>query len=308
MQIGATVENNSLILSGSVDEGSVRLYPLEEGLIMILTEVKSNTGIPRLMQYVPPDYLFMKLYLPDYHLDTAVKSGFEHYQITSPGVLLYNSHLELRSLFKIRQRFKIVAFAIHADWLKQNFQADSIFSQKRLFELPLFRFKNVTPAILQSALNLFVLKTDVGPFNLRMKAIAYDMLSQLFSAFEIKKDSNLSAFKYQSDIEAIFRIREQLLAIEDVNYPTIDVLAKQAAMSPSKLKALFRTVFGMPVFEFYQQHRLAYARHLIEARKLTIGEIGLKIGYNNLSKFSQAYKKQFGYLPYQTLLPDRAII
>jgi transcriptional regulator GlxA family with amidase domain len=64
----------------------------------------------------------------------------------------------------------------------------------------------------------------------------------------------------------------------------------------------------MSVFEFYQFHRLDYARHLIEGRKLTIREVGLKIGYNNLSKFSQAYKKQFGYLPHQTLLPDRAII
>ncbi|TWJ03382.1 helix-turn-helix protein [Mucilaginibacter frigoritolerans] len=308
IQIGAKFENNSLILSGSADDGSIRLFPLEEGLIMILTEVKSNLEIPKLMQYVPADYLFFKLYLPDYHLDTAVKSGFEYYQITTPGVLLYNSQLELRSLFKVRQRIKIVSFAMRADWLKQTSQADSIFSEKRLFEVPLFRFEQVTPAILQSALNLFTLKTDTGSVHLRMKAIAYDMLSQFFSAFDLRTASNLSAFKHQSDIEAIFRIREQLLDHKEMNYPTIEVLAKQVAMSPSKLKTLFSSVFGMSVFEFYQHHRLNYARHLIEARKLTIGEVGLKIGYNNLSKFSQAYKKQFGYLPHQTLLPDRAII
>jgi len=308
IQVGATVKNNSLILSGSSDEGSITLFTLEEGLTMLLTEVKSNLSIPKLQQYVPPDYLFMKLYLPDYHLDTAVRAGLGYSQITSPGVLLYNSHLELKSLFKVRQRFKILSFAMHRDWLKQTLQPGSIFSENQLFEAPLFRFKQVTPAILQAALNLFTLKTDVGPLSLRMKAIAYDMLSELFSAFDLKESLTLSALKYQNDIGAIFRIREQLLDTEDVKYPTIDVLAKQAAMSPSKLKSLFRSVFGISIFEFYQQHRLAYARQLIEARELTIGEIGLKIGYNNLSKFSQAYKKQFGYLPHQTLLPDRAII
>ena len=308
IQIGATVENNNLILSGSADEGSISLFPLEEGLIMILTEVKSNSDIPKLMQYVPPGYLFIKLYLPDHHLYTMVKSGSECYQITNPGALLYNSQLELKSIFKIRQRFKIVSFAMHTDWLKQTFPSDSIFSEKLLFEAPLFRFEHITPAILQSALNLFTLKTDAGPLNLRIKAIAYDVLSHLFSAFNIRKGANLSAFKYQSDIEAIFRIREQLLDNAGANYPTIDVLAKQAAMSPSKLKTLFRSVFGVPVFEFYQYHRLDHARKLIEGRKLSIAEVGLKIGYNNLSKFSQAYKKQFGYLPNQTLLPDRAII
>lgn len=308
LQVGATVENNSLTLNGSADEGSIRLFVLEEGLTMILTEVKSNLSISKLRLNMPPDYLFIKLYLPECHLDTVAKYDFEYYQISTPGVLLYNSHVELKSLFKIRQRFKIVSFAMHADWLKQTFHSDSIFSEKRLFEVPLFKFEHVTPAILQSALNLFTLKIDAGPLNLRMKAIAYDILSHLFSAFDIRAGSNLSAFKYQSDVEAIFRIREQLLDMEDMNYPTVDVLAKQAAMSASKLKTLFRSVFGMSVFEFYRYHRLDYARHLIEGRKLSIGEVGLKIGYNNLSKFSQAYKKQFGFLPNQTLLPDRAII
>jgi AraC-like DNA-binding protein len=308
IQIGITVESNSLILSGSADEGTIRLFPLEEGLIMILTEINSNLSIPRLQQYLPPDYLFMKLYLPDYHLDTAVKSGFEYYQIKTPGVLLCNSHLELRSIFKIRQHFKIVSFAIHADWLKQTFPSDSIFSEKRLFDVPLFKFENVTPAILQSALNLFTIKPNARLLNLRMKAIAYDMLNDLFLAFDPRKDSNSPVFKYQSDIEVIFRIREQLLDHKEMNYPTVDVLAKQAAMSPSKLKTLFRSVFGMSIFEFYQHHWLAYARQLIEGRQFSIAEVGSKIGYNNLSKFAQAYKKQFGYLPHQTLLPDRAII
>lgn len=300
MQIGATVENNSLILNGSAEEGLIGLFPLEKGLIMILTEVDSNLGIRKLMPYVPADYLFMKLYLPDHHLTTTVKSEFDYYQVASPGVLLYNSHLKLSSLFNDKKRFKIVSFAIHTDWLTQTFPSDSIFSEKQLFEGPFFRFQNTTPAILQSALNLFTLITDPNPGRLRMKAIAFDMLSQLFSAFDLHSHAALS-FKNQNDIQTIFKIRERLLNTTEMSYPTVDVLAKQAAMSPSKLKTLFRSVFGMSVFEFYQHHRLDYSRHLIEERKLSIGEIGLKIGYSNLSKFSQAYKKRFGYLPHETL-------
>ena len=306
-QVGGIVENNSIILKGAMDEGSIRILVLEEGLIMVLTEIKSNLSIADLELNIPPDYLFLKLYLPDSHLDTMVKYDLKYDQITTPGVLLYNSHVKLKSLFKIRQRFKIVSFVLHADWLKKTFHGDSIFSEHQLFDLPLFKFEHIKPAILQSALNLFTLKIDEGPVNLRMKAIAYDLLSHLFSAFDVKPNSNRSALKHQSDIEAVFRVREQLLDMEEMNYPTIDVLAKQAGMSASKLKTLFHSVFDMPIFEFYQYHRLGYARNLIEGRKLTIGEVGLKIGYNNLSKFSQAYKRQFGYLPHQTLLPDRAI-
>lgn len=228
VRIGATIENGSLLLDGSADQGTIRLFPLENGLIMILTEVKSNVSIPKLQDHLPPDYLFMKLYLPEYSLDTAVKSGFEYYQITTPGVLLCNSRLQLRSIFKIQQQFKILSFAMHADWLRQTFPSNSIFSEKRLFDSPFFRFENVTPAILQSALNLFTFKIASGAFHLRMKAIAYDMLSDLFLAFDLEAGANFSTFKYQSDIEAIFRIREQLLSYKEINYPTIEVLAKQS--------------------------------------------------------------------------------
>ena len=308
VQIGATVENDSLLLKGSAEEGLIKMFPLENGLILILTELRSNSSVSKLKNYLPQDYLFMKLYLPDYHLNTAVKSGFEYHQITSPGVLLCNSRVQLTSIFKIRQRFKVVSFAMHADWLKQTFPSGSLFTEKGIFEAPLFKFENVVPAILQSGLNLFTPKSDTGNFRLRMRAIAYDMLSDLCSAFDRQASSNCSGFKNQSDIETIFRIREQLLDDKDMNYPTVEVLAKQAAMSSTKFKALFSSVFGMSVYEFYQHNRLIYARHLIEGRMLTVGEVGLKIGYNNLSKFARAYKKKFGFLPNRTLLPDRAII
>lgn len=300
-QIGATVENNSLVFNGSANEGLVQLFTLEEGLTMVLTEIKSNLSLSKLQLKMPEDYLFIKLYLPDFQLETIARTDVEHYQISTPGVLLYNSYLELKSLFKVQERFKIVSFAMHADWLRKTLDADSSIAKKELFEAPFFMYENVTPAVLQSALNLFTLKADTAALNLRMKSIVYDILSELFLTFDGQKSSALSASKYQDDIDAVFKIREQLLDLKDTKYPTIDILAKQAAMSPSKLKTVFRSVFGMSIFEFYQHHRLTYARHLIIARKLTIGEIGLKIGYNNLSKFSQAYKKQFGYLPNQTL-------
>lgn len=306
-QIGAAVENNRLVLNGSADEGSIRLYPLEDGLTLVLTEVKPHVDISMFRVPGESQYLFMKMYLPDYHLNTAVRSTLDNYQIETPGVMLYNSHLELRSLFKSRQRFKIVSFAMQADWIKRTAHPDAIFSNIELLNSPLFRFEQVSPSVLQSALNLFDLTADTGSFHLRLKAIAYDILSHLFSSFNKPIVSNLSAARLQSDIETIFRVKAQLEVVENGNYPTIDVLAQQAAMSPSKLKTLFRSVFGMSVFEFYQRNRLNYARDLIQTRAFSISEIGFKIGYSNLSKFSRAYKKQFGYLPHQTQLPDRAI-
>lgn len=45
LQIGASAENNRLILFGSAGEGSIIVYTIEEGLTMIIAEVNSNESI-----------------------------------------------------------------------------------------------------------------------------------------------------------------------------------------------------------------------------------------------------------------------
>lgn len=308
VQLGGRVENMTVILDKKDEIGSASLHVLEEGLTLILTEVKSNAVISNLKLNLPEDYLFIKLYLPDNHFNTLARFEQEHLKITSPGVLLYNSRLYLKSFFNVRSQYKVVSFAMHADWIGKTFAGDTFLTKNQLIGKPYFRFKRVTPALLQSALNLFLLKIENGIVNLRIRAIAYEILNQVFSAINENDEINSTIVKNEADVEAILKVSQLLLDTEHQEYLTTERLAKVVGMSPTKLKRVFRSVFGMSIFEFYQHHRLTHAKYLIEERKYSIKEIGLKIGYNNLSKFSQAYKKQFGFLPHQTLMTDRAII
>lgn len=83
--------------------------------------------------------------------------------------------------------------------------------------------------------------------------------------------------------------------------PTIIQLSKIAAMSPTKLKMEFKKVYGMPVYEYYQKNRMGAARILLQSRKYTVKEVGLNIGYSNLSHFASAFKREFGVLPSELL-------
>jgi AraC-like DNA-binding protein len=68
-------------------------------------------------------------------------------------------------------------------------------------------------------------------------------------------------------------------------------------MSESKLKKLFKQSYAMGMYEYFQKNRMHKAKDLILLQKHTVSEVGSMLGYQNLSNFSAAFKKEFGCLP-----------
>ena len=99
--------------------------------------------------------------------------------------------------------------------------------------------------------------------------------------------------------EDINRIRgvEDFLLNDLSKAPGIDELARHAAMSATRLKTLFRHVYGLPPYEYFQQHRMLKAKELLKETKLPIQEIGRSLGYSNMSNFTLAFRKVFKINP-----------
>jgi AraC-like DNA-binding protein len=81
------------------------------------------------------------------------------------------------------------------------------------------------------------------------------------------------------------------------NPPHLKDLANAVGMSHPKLNRCFRQVFGATVFECLRNERLLRAKEMLEHQGLTVTEAAYAVGYNSISHFSQAYKKQFGRSP-----------
>jgi AraC-like DNA-binding protein len=99
------------------------------------------------------------------------------------------------------------------------------------------------------------------------------------------------------DIERVRKVEATLTSDFSVPAPTIPELAKAVALSESKLKTLFKTVYGLPPFEYFQKHRMEKARVMLLSKEYSIKDVGYALGYANLSNFTLAFKKQFGQLP-----------
>jgi AraC-like DNA-binding protein len=98
------------------------------------------------------------------------------------------------------------------------------------------------------------------------------------------------------EIERVERVRRHLVAHLH-SPPTLAELARQAAMSETKLKGAFRVVFRTSLFACLRQARMAEAHRLLGERRLSVTEIAQRVGYANPSKFAAAFRRQFGRSP-----------
>ena len=108
---------------------------------------------------------------------------------------------------------------------------------------------------------------------------------------------NPSKFGLNSkDIAALITAENRLISNMKTP-PSIASLAREAAMSQSKFKKIFKLFFGKSVYQYYLFHKLVLASHMLEESSLTISEIAHSLGYVNVSHFSSLFEKHFGVLP-----------
>lgn len=78
---------------------------------------------------------------------------------------------------------------------------------------------------------------------------------------------------------------------------TVEGLAAEVALSPSRLAARFRAVMGRSVMNYVAAWRANLACRLLRESKLSLGEIAGRVGYESLPAFSRAFKAQMGQAP-----------
>jgi AraC-like DNA-binding protein len=117
---------------------------------------------------------------------------------------------------------------------------------------------------------------------------------------ELAKTANMNL----NDFNSVIAIEKQLSSSEIIEFPSITTLARNAYMSETKLKKIFKQAYGHSLYEYYKKHKLHVAKNLLRAGGKSISQVGQLVGYQNLSNFSLAFKKEFNCLPKDVLMAD----
>lgn len=111
-----------------------------------------------------------------------------------------------------------------------------------------------------------------------------------------KREELSESNKYTFNVEPIFKAKSILNTILD-RPVTIDYLTLECGISESRLRSLFKQIFGTTIHQYHQELRLNKSRSFLREGNKTMSMIAMDLGFSSASHFSMAFKKQFDLSP-----------
>jgi AraC-like DNA-binding protein len=82
---------------------------------------------------------------------------------------------------------------------------------------------------------------------------------------------------------------------------SVEKLAVLMAFSSRNFYRKINALTNHPPAELIRIYRLHHARQLLQNTKMKVFEIAMAVGYEDTNKFRQAFKKQFGISPTESI-------
>jgi AraC-like DNA-binding protein len=153
--------------------------------------------------------------------------------------------------------------------------------------------EGMTSQIERKLKQLSQLKVNTPLLPLLYQTKAQELI-YLFFIKLLARDINVVMPINQTDADRIYEVRALILRQLDTP-PQLPVLAREIGMSQTKMKTLFRQVFGDSIYNYYQSARMDEAAQLLNS--MTVSEAGYRLGFANLSHFARLFEKHFHIKP-----------
>ena len=187
----------------------------------------------------------------------------------------------------LEKYYKILGAAIQI--LPKNF---IIASENR--NLCYFKNHDWHPRVRQIASQILLEKYSPVAEKIFLESKMLELIAIMIDMY--KYDSECIQFIPKKDEEKI-RFAKSIIEQDIINPPSLSKLAQLIGSNEFTLKKGFKAIYGLPVFQFLHQLRMNQANELLVSTNLSIQDVALKVGYENLSAFTRAFKKEHQILP-----------
>ncbi|MEM6396605.1 MAG: AraC family transcriptional regulator [Bacteroidota bacterium] len=214
------------------------------------------------------------------------------------GALFYSPGKDTSGQNEVDVPYEVVFFSIPAMAMQQFIKTFTVQAKNK--ELPFCNYAELPEEVENKLRQSLAVEYPLDLFS--RQGMMLESLGKILSLFYQDEWKNKKSNLKQADVQQLLLVKAVLHTHLFGSAPTIDKLANQVNMSPSQLKSKFKSLFGMPIYRYYLQSKLKVAYKLLKEQEGTIGEIGYRLGYSNLSQFSAQFKKQFGISPSEVKL------
>ena len=220
------------------------------------------------------------------------------------SLLFYNPQKELPLNIEIAPKSWLISILVSIKKFHGLFSTDAEhipFLSDENRDKKYYGEENISPSMAIVLNQMFHYNLNPSIKNLYYKGKGYELLSLFFNRNE---DPNAEQCPFLIDEENVLKIKKakEIIIANMAEPPGLQELADQIGLNLKKLKMGFKQIYGDTVYGFLFDHKMEYARQLLDSGSYNVNEVGLKIGYSTGSHFIAAFKKKFNTTPKKYLM------
>lgn len=157
-----------------------------------------------------------------------------------------------------------------------------------------------TPSFITPAMHDIIRQILECPFDESTSQFYFDLKVREYLYVMLERAYNRPGSRYHfTPYETACIIKAHTILLEDLSKkaPTLRMLSKAVALNEFKLKAGYRQIFGLSIFDSLQGARMEKARELLHTTNEPLKHICILTGYPRMTNFITAFRKRFGYTP-----------
>lgn len=301
---GVPVINNRLELPPSIGSGYIKVVELANGLQVLINECVTVQDVS--FRREPALHQSYTLRFDEVKNLSALTLQIDEDKLQDDpmiysGAFLSNSLFGLSYTANAGIEDRCVNIYFTEKWLEENIgikTSDDVFKNYFSLKTASLNFEILNLEYRSLMEDIFELDQEQPMQRVIMQNRVMLMLEKFLRSLYTKMNSNRAGVGInEATLKSIIKVESILVSNLFVLPPTIPELARTAMMSETKLKNVFKAVYGYNIYEYYQKNRMLKAKQLLHSKKMSVKEVGMALGFKNLSNFTIAYKKEFNVLP-----------
>ncbi len=139
-------------------------------------------------------------------------------------------------------------------------------------------------------------------YRVTPKMIAHYLKVKVLELFMFLNDVEVGEYQEErryfskNQVQVVKQMQAYMISDLQRHY-TLQELSEKFVIPLTSMKACFKGVYGCSIYSYMKSYRMQASIILLRDTAESVTEIAMKMGYDNPSKFSEAFKKEFGELP-----------
>jgi AraC-like DNA-binding protein len=300
---GVSLQNNLIFLPPAIGSGYIKVIELANGLQVLINECTLNQNVSFIRQPLPHQSYTLRFdevkNLKQLTLQIDEEKISDEPMFYS-GAFLSNSLTDLAYTATAGTEDRCINIYFTAQWLEENTgikATDTVFNNYFSLKTASLNYEVLNLDYRQLMEEIFEIESTHPMQKVIVRNRVMLLLETFFRNIYRKMSGENVMTVSEVSVKRVMQVESILVSNLKVPAPTIPELARVAMMSETKLKNVFKAVYGHNIYTYYQKNRMLKARQMLRTKKMSVKETGLALGFKNLSNFTIAYKKEFNILP-----------